>query len=320
MVCEGFGAVILYIRFSQDYASPATALWQSIFHAVSAFNNCGFDIIGADSLIPYRSDPLVVLTMAALIILGGLSFLVVWDIFKKRRFKVLALDSKMVIVVTAALLVLGAGVLLAMEYGNEATMGGMSAPQKVLSALFQSVSPRTAGFKVIDVGSMTAYSLFFTIMLMFIGGASGSTAGGIKVNTFGVLLATVWSSLRGREHAEAFGRELRQQQIHRALSVALLALGLVGVVTLVLTVTEANVIGGNGEAFEFIDILFETVSAFGTVGLSTGITPYLTLAGKLIIVCTMFAGRLGPLTLALSLVQGQRTVEYRYPQDQVRIG
>lgn len=320
LVCEGFGAVVLYIRFSQEFSSPATALWQSIFHSVSAFNNCGLDIAGSQSLVGYRGDPLVVLTMAALIILGGLSFLVVWDIFRRRRFKVLGLDSKMVIVVTVALLVLGTGVLLAMEYSNPDTLGPLSGPQKVLSALFQSVSPRTAGFSVIDVGTMTAYSLFFTIMLMFIGGASGSTAGGIKVNTFGVLLATVWSSLRGREHAEAFGRELRQQQIHRALSVALLALGLVGVVTLVLTITEANVIGGNGEAFEFIDILFETVSAFGTVGLSTGITPYLTLAGKLIIVCTMFAGRLGPLTLALSLVQGQRTVEYRYPQDQLRIG
>jgi trk system potassium uptake protein TrkH len=185
---------------------------------------------------------------------------------------------------------------------------------KVLSAFFQAVTPRTAGFNVIRIPMMTAYSLFFTIMLMFVGGASGSTAGGVKVNTIGVLLSTVWSSLRGREHAEAFGRELRPQQIHRGLAVAMLALGLVGIVTLVLTITE------NGKPFEFIDVLFETVSAFGTVGLSTGITPMLTLAGKFIIIVTMFAGRLGPLTLALSLVQGQRATEYRYPQDQVRIG
>jgi trk system potassium uptake protein TrkH len=161
---------------------------------------------------------------------------------------------------------------------------------------------------------MTAYSLFFTIMLMFVGGASGSTAGGVKVNTFGVLLATVWSSLRGKEHAEAFGREMRPQLVHRALAVAMLALGLVGIVTLALSVTEHD------NPFQFIDVLFETVSAFGTVGLSTGITPMLTLAGKFIIIATMFAGRLGPLTLALSLVQGQRTSKYRYPQDQVRIG
>jgi trk system potassium uptake protein TrkH len=315
IICEGIGAILLYIRFSQDYISPATAMWQSIFHAVSAFNNCGLDILGDRSLIGYQNDPLVVLTMAALIILGGLSFLVVWDVFKKRSFGKLSLDSKMVVVVTVTLLILGTVVLLAMEYNNPDTLGPMSAPQKVLSAFFQSVTPRTAGFMVINVRFMTAYSLFFTIMLMFVGGASGSTAGGVKVNTFGVLLATVWSSLRGKEHAEAFGRELRPQQIHRALAVAMLALGLVGIVALTLTFTEEA-----KNDFDFIQTLFETVSAFGTVGLSTGITPMLTLAGKFIIIVTMFAGRLGPLTLALSLVQRQRTTEYRYPQDQVRIG
>jgi len=281
---------------------------------VSAFNNCGMDIVGGGSLTTYQNDPLVVLTIAALIILGGLSFLVVWDVLKKRSFSKLSLDSKMVILVTAFLLILGTAVLLAMEYNNPDTLGPMRPAGKVLSAFFQSVTPRTAGFNVIFVGRMTAYSLFFTIMLMFVGGASGSTAGGVKVNTFGVLLATVWSSLRGKEHAQAFGRELRPQQIHRGLAVAMLALGLVGIVTLVLSITEHD------KPFQFIDVLFETVSAFGTVGLSTGITGALTLAGKFTIIVTMFAGRLGPLTLALSLVQGQRTTEYRYPQDQVRIG
>jgi trk system potassium uptake protein TrkH len=198
-----------------------------------------------------------------------------------------------------------------MEYNNGNTLGSMPFSQKLLNAFFQSVTPRTAGFNVISVGMMTAYSLFFTIMLMFVGGASGSTAGGVKVSTFGVLIATVWSSLKGKEHAEAFGRELRPQQIHRALAVAMLSLGLVAVVVLILTITEDQ---------DFIKLLFETVSAFGTVGLSTGITPVLTMAGKFIIIVTMFAGRLGPLTLALSLVQGQRVTEYRYPQDQVRIG
>ena len=262
----------------------------------------------------------MVLTVAVLIITGGISFLVVRDIFSKKSFRRLTLDTKMVVVVTAILLVLGTGVLLATEYSNQGTMGAMPVPQKVLAAFFHAVSPRTAGFSVVHVGSMAAYSLFFTIMLMFVGGASGSTAGGIKVNTFGVLLATVWSSLRGRQHAEAFGREMKPQLVHRALAIALLALGLVGVVTLVLTITEAHAAGADGEGFEFIDILFETVSAFGTVGLSAGLTPFLSLAGKIIIVGTMFAGRLGPLTLALSLIQAQRTIEYRYPHDQVRTG
>lgn len=325
LVCEGIGAVLLFIRFSQVYASPGTALWQSIFHSVSAFNNCGLDIIGhGASLEEYSGDPLVVLSIAGLIILGGISFLVVWDIFKKRSFGKLSLDTKVVVIVTAVLLIAGTCILLATEYNNAATMAGWSTGHKVLDAFFHAVSPRTAGFSAIHVGSMAAYSLFFTIMLMFIGGASGSTAGGIKVNTFGVLLGTVWSSLRGRAHAEAFGREMRPQLVHRALAIAMLSLGLVGIVTLVLTITEGSSLmvlrDQATRAPEFIDVLFETVSAFGTVGLSTGLTPFLSLAGKLIIVGTMFAGRLGPLTLALSLVQAQKTIEYRYPQDQVRIG
>jgi trk/ktr system potassium uptake protein len=314
---EGIGAVIFFVRFSQEFSSPGAAVWHSLFHSVSSFCNAGFDIFGADgggSLMRYNNDPLVILTTAALIILGGISFLVAWDVFRKRSYRRLSLDSKLVIAMTIALLALGTIVLLAMEYSNESTLGPMPFPQKLLNAFFQSVTPRTAGFNVISVSTMTAYSLFFTIMLMFVGGASGSTAGGVKVGTFGVLIATVWSSLRGREHAGAFGRELRPQQIHRALAVAMLALGLVAIVTLVLTITEA------GKDFDFIQILFETVSAFGTVGLSTGITGALTVAGKFIIIVTMFAGRLGPLTLALSLVQAQRATEYRYPQDQVRIG
>lgn len=311
---EGIGAVIFYIRFSQEFSSPGMAVWHSLFHSVSSFCNAGFDIFGAEgggSLTRYNNDPLVILPTAALVILGGISFLVAWDVFRKRTFGRLSLDSRVVIAMTIGLLVLGTIVLLAMEYSNESTLGPMSFPQKVMNAFFQSVTARTAGFNVVSVPMMTAYSLFFTIMLMFIGGASGSTAGGIKVSTFGVLIATVWTSLRGREHAEAFGRELRPQQIHRALAVAMLALGLVGIVTLILTITENQ---------DFIRILFETVSAFGTVGLSTGITAELTMAGKFIIIVTMFVGRLGPLTLALSLVQGQRVTEYRYPQDQVRIG
>ena len=311
LVVESLAAVIFYARFSSQ-SPPSTAAWQSIFHAVSAFNNCGLDIFGDfRSLTGYQGDPWVLLTTAALIILGGISFIVVIDVFGARRFNRLALDTKIVLTTTLALLALGTIVILVTEFNNEATLGPMSWPQKVLDAFFQSVTPRTAGFNVIAIGSMAVYSLFFTIMLMFVGGASGSTAGGIKVNTFGMLLATVWSTIRGKEHPGAFGREFRPQQIHRALTVSMLSLGLVGIVTLVLTITEKT---------DFIKVLFETVSAFGTVGLSTGITPGLSLAGKLIITFTMFAGRLGPLTLALSLVQSQQPSAYRYPQGDVRIG
>jgi len=312
IVAEGLGMVMFYIRFSSEF-SPTTAVWTSVFHAVSSFNNAGFDLFGGNfqSLANYQNDPLIVLGTAALVILGGISFIVVVDVVRMKRFRRLGLDTKLVLFTTGVLLAVGMIVILAMEYNNPDTLGLMTWPQKVLVAFFHSVTPRTAGFAVLNVGSMAVYTLFFMIMLMYIGGASGSTAGGIKVNTFGMLAATVWSTIRGREHAGAFGREFKSQQIHRALTIVMLSIGLVGVVALVLAITQDA---------PFIDLLFETVSAFGTVGLSTGITGGLTTAGKLIIVLTMFVGRLGPLTLAFSLVQRQQRTIYRYPQEDVRIG
>jgi trk system potassium uptake protein TrkH len=233
------------------------------------------------------------------------------DVINVRRFGRLLLDSKIVLVTTLGLLVVGTVVILVTEYGNADTLGPMSVPHKLLTSFFQSVTPRTAGFSSISIGSMATYSQFFIILLMFVGGAAGSTAGGIKVNTFGMLVATIWSTIRGNEHARAFGREFTNQQIHRALTLVMLALTLIFIVVLVLTVTEK---------FGFLNLLFETVSAFGTVGLSTGITPGLSVAGKLIITAVMFIGRLGPLILVLSLTQRQQPSAYRYPQDEVRIG
>ncbi|MBM3156496.1 MAG: Trk family potassium uptake protein [Chloroflexi bacterium] len=311
LVIELIGAAVFYSRFSMENP-PEIALWKSIFHSVSAFNQAGFDLFGNfRSITEYQTDTLMILATGALVILGGISFVVVADIGAARRFGRLHLDSKIVLTVTAALLVLGTGVFLLAEYSNHDTLGPLSAPYKVLNAFFHSITPRSSGFSTIDVSSMADYSLFFTILLMFVGGAAGSTAGGIKVNTFGMLIAAMWSSLRGREHAGAFGREFTSQHIQRALALVMLALGLVSVVVFILTVTED---------FRFLSILFETFSAFGTVGLSTGITPDLSIAGKLIISVTMFIGRLGPLILALSLIQRQLPSKYRYPQDEVRIG
>ncbi|OGO02629.1 MAG: Trk family potassium uptake protein [Chloroflexi bacterium RBG_13_54_8] len=311
LLVESVGALLLYFRFSLENPM-GTAVWKGIFHSVSAFNNAGLDILGNfRSLADYRGDTTVVLVIAALIILGGISFMVVSDVFRFRRWIRLSLDSKIVLMATAILLALGMIVILLTEFSNPDTLGALPWPQKALNAFFHSVTPRTAGFSTIDIGMLADYALFFIIILMFIGGASGSTAGGVKVNTFGLIAATIWSSLRGRQYAGAFGREFRTEQVYRALALVMLSLGLVAVVVLVLTRTEK---------FSFINLLFETVSAFGTVGLSTGITPHLSTAGQLIIIATMLAGRLGPLTLALSLVQRQRPAAYRYPEDQIRIG
>jgi len=313
VIVEAIGAAIFYIRFSMD--NPAgTAGWKAAFQAVSAFNNCGFDIVGKSfrSLADYQTDTTVILTTAALIILGGISFVVVADVVRVRRFGRFSLDTKIVLVTTLGLLALGTLVILFTEYGNSDTLGPLSLPYKILNAFFHSVTPRTAGFASINVGSMAVYSLFFTVFLMFVGGAAGSTAGGVKVNTFGMLIAAIWSTLRGKEHAGAFGREFFSQQINRALALVMLSIGLIGVVVFVLTITD--------DRFGFLQLLFETVSAFGTVGLSTGITPELSIAGRLIITAMMFIGRLGPLVLVLSLTQGQKPSAYRYPQDEVRIG
>jgi len=311
ILIEAIGVVIFFIRFIPEN-SFWTASWKAIFHSVSAFNNAGFDIFGNfQSLSGYSADPLMILVTAVLIILGGISFLVVANIFEVKRLRKLSLDSKLVLSTTLSLLVLGAIIVLLTEINDPDTLGAMTLPQKVLNAFFQSVTARTAGFSTVNVANIADYALFFTMLLMFIGGASGSTAGGIKVNTFGMLTATVWSTIRGRERAGVFGREFVPQQIHRALTVVLLSIGLLAIVVFLLTVTEE---------FRFLDLLFETISAFGTVGLSTGVTPGLSTVGRLIITVTMFVGRLGPLTLMLALIQRQHPATYRYPEEAIRIG
>ncbi len=311
VACEIAGAVLLFPRLAPMQGS-ARGVWTALFQSVSAFNNAGFDVFGDFvSLIGVRTDAVVVLVTASLLVIGGLSYVVLADVYRKRRFVRLSLDSKLVLATTGVLLAGGACVYLAAEWGNPGTFGPLTIPQKVLCALFQAVTPRTAGFTTVNVGAMYSYTLGFTIFLMFIGGAAGSTAGGIKVNTFGVLIAVVVSTLRGRGQAEAFGRELSVPHVYRALVVVVLALLFVGVAALLLSLTEE---------FSLLDVTFEAVSAFGTVGLSTGITPFLSEAGRLIIISSMFVGRLGPLYVATALVQRQRKQEYHYPVEAVRIG
>jgi trk system potassium uptake protein TrkH len=311
VLAEGIGATLFYLRFSGEFSSM-TALWKSIFQSVSAFNNAGFDLFGGfRSLASYSSDYLVVLVTAVLVFLGGISFLVLQDVFRTFSLRKLSVDSKLVLSVTAFLLVFGMVIVLATEWNNANTLGLMSFPQKLLNAFFHAVTPRTAGFSTLSVAAMADYTLFFTMLLMFVGGASGSTAGGIKVNTVGLIIATIWSTIRGKEYPGAFNREFMNQQIFRALSVIALSMAFVSLVVFLLTITEG---------FRFLNLLFETISAFGTVGLSTGITPSLSLAGRLLITITMFVGRLGPLTLTLALVRRQQTARYRHPKEIVRIG
>jgi trk/ktr system potassium uptake protein len=311
LISEALGTIIFFSRFSDKYEWPIS-IWKSIFQAVSAFNNAGFDLFGGfQSLTGYYNDYLVLLTTAALIILGGISFVVLNNILHARGLHHSSVDTKLILLITMTLLALGTIVVFASEYNNPQTIGNMPLSIKILNSFFQSVTARTAGFNTISTGSLTIYSLFLIIFLMFIGGASGSTAGGIKVNTFGLIIISVWNTIRGKEHPQAYGREIPLEQIFRAITLLVLSLGLIAIVFFILSITEQ---------FHSINILFETVSAFGTVGLTTGITPDLSIAGKAVIVVLMFIGRLGPLTLTLALSRPQQVSKYRYPRDSVRIG
>jgi len=308
---ELIGTLMFYFYFS-SHTIDGMPIWESIFQAVSSFNNAGFDLFGSfSSLADYPHDTFLLLTTAVLAILGGISYVVVADVFARKRFSYFALDTKIVLTSTATLLLLGMAVILFTEFSNPATLGGLAVSDKLVVSFFQSVTARTSGFTAISMSSVTHYCLFFIIVLMFIGGASGSTAGGIKVNTFGILIATLISSLRGQEFAGAFEREFVTQQIYRALAVVILSLAIITMVVFVLTITEK---------YDFLDLFFEAVSAFANVGLSTGVTSGLSLTGKLTITFTMFIGRLGPLAIALALIERQRPSTFRYPQEAVRIG
>ena len=316
LLVEGIGAVILSISFMAGPEAGPTwhplGIWWGIFHSISAFNNAGFDLTGGfRSLTPFVDDWVVLLTVAVLLILGGLGYAIVGDAIDRRRWSRMALETKLVLSTTAVLLIVGAVLIGATEWANPATLGALPAEQRFLNAAFESATLRTAGFTALDTGAFFEASLFIVMALMFVGGASGSTAGGIKVNTFSVLLIAIVSTVRGQPSAMAFGRRIQHAIVYRALAVALLAIAFVFVIgTGLALTTEAT----------FVQTLFEAVSAFGTVGASTGITPDLSDPGRLITTFAMFVGRLGPLTLVLALAARARPIPYRPAVESVRIG
>ena len=295
---ELMGIVLSFLVFVQDYP-VLKALWISIFHSIAAFNNSGFDILGGlRNLIPYQNNILLNLTTSGLIIFGGLGFLVILDVLKKRSFRKLTLHSKVVLTTTLTLLVAGTLLLKATE---DITW---------LGAFFQSVSARTAGFSTYPIGEFTNAGLFTLIILMFIGASPGSTGGGIKTSTFFVLSQHV-RSLFTKRHISAFRRNIPSEVFSKACTISLLSLLLVCVGTFFLCVLEPE--------YSFVQLLFEEVSAFGTVGLSTGITPTLSVASKLILIFTMFAGRVGTFTL-LTMWIDRPAPSIRYTEESVSIG
>jgi trk system potassium uptake protein TrkH len=312
LVAEGIGAAILIGAQLIRGGPQLDDVWWGLFHAVSAFNNAGFDVVGGfSSLTGYAADWVVVGTIGTLVALGGLGYAVVSDAWAKRSWSRLALESKLVLLTSATLLVAGAVVIGVLEWNNSETLGRLAPAERALNATFHSVTARTAGFNTLPMEAMTDATLVLTMGLMFIGGASGSTAGGIKVNTFAVLGVAIMASIRGLPSAAIFGRRIPHATVYRGLAVALLAIATVFAVTLVLQ--------GDSRT-GFLATAFETISAFGTVGLSTGITPQLGDGSRLLLIMTMFVGRLGPLTLVLALAARARPIPYRPAVESVRIG
>jgi trk system potassium uptake protein len=308
LAVEAVGFVILTARFAFDVPIERAA-WMGLFHSVSAFNNAGFDIMGGFRSLEGHGDFVTLTTVGAMVVLGGIGFLVVEDLIHRRQQNRLSLDSTIVLRMTAVLLLVGFAAFLLFEWGN--TLADRSVPDKLLQSGFHSVVPRTVGFASLPVGEMHDEAQFFTLALMFIGGGSGSTAGGIKVATFAVIVAAAFAAIRGRERAEAGHREIPRPDIDRALAVLLLS----GVLVFAVAVALARL-----EAGAFLPLLYEATSAFATVGLTTGLTPDLSTPSLLVLTVTMFVGRLGPLTLVLALVQRTGPEYRRLPEERVRIG
>jgi trk system potassium uptake protein TrkH len=309
---ELVGAVLLYPRMAVE--GRATGAWHALFHSISAFNNAGFALY-PDSLTRYVGDPLVNLVILSLIVVGGLGFVVVINLIARHwqaQRTPLSLHTKIALSATALLIGVATVLLLALEWGNPSTLGTLSWSTKLLAVLFQAITPRTAGFNTVDYASMQPATLLVTMLLMFIGGNPGSTAGGIKTVTLFVLVGSAWSLSRGLGELQLFGRRVPVETAVRAGVITLISFMVVAGGLILLSLTDAK--------HGLLHLAFEAFSAFGTVGLSMGITPDLSPGGKLIIVALMFVGRLGPLTLGLALLEARPEKRIEYPAEDIVVG
>jgi trk system potassium uptake protein TrkH len=313
---EAAGALILAVHWADDFG-PGRAAWYGVFHAVSAFNNAGFSLF-ADNMIGFRGDWVVNLVITSLVIAGGLGFVVLTEIGRRRSVRRFSTHTRLVLNVTAGLLA-GTTVLVALiEWHNPRTLGPLGGGEAVLAAWFQAVVPRTAGFNSVDISALAPATLFLMMVLMFIGAAPGGTAGGVKITTFSITAASLWAMVRGDEEATLLRRRLAPSTVARAFSICLLAFLGVNVVAGMLLITEGR---------ELLPTLFEATSAFGTVGLSmsengevVSLSSHFTALGKTLVALLMFVGRVGPLTLAVAVAQRRSKAAIRYPEGKILIG
>jgi H(+)-transporting two-sector ATPase len=285
----------------------------SIFHSISAFCNAGFDIMGNfSSLTKYYNNMIVNFTIMFLIIFGGLGFSTILDIKDKKNFYKLALHTKIVIITTSLLILIPSIIFFLIEMNNPQTIGEMKLWEKVLVSLFQIVSPRTAGFNTIDINAMRDSSKFLTIILMFIGGSPASTAGGLKTTTFAIILISVISLIKERENIEAFGRRISYNVLNKALVILVIGFFLVFTGTMIISLTNPQ--------FDFLTILYEVTSAYGTVGLTLGITTKLNAVAKMVLMIIMFSGRVGSLTVLYTFITDLGQKKYIYPKEDIAVG
>jgi len=310
---ELIGALILFFLWLDDFGAWV-ALKRGIFHSISAFNNAGFDLMGNfKSLTGYVDNFGVNFIIMALIIAGGIGFIVLGEVYERiKHGKRLSLHAKIALIMTVMLILIGALFFAVMESGNTSTLAPLSLKGKILSSFFQSVSARTAGFNTVDIGGLTKAALFLLMILMFIGASPGGTGGGIKTTTFGILTANIAAAVRDKEDVEMLNRKIPREIVNKSVAIFFLSLGFVLIVTMLVSIFDAE--------FQPIQVLFEVVSAFGTVGLSTGITPHLSTASKLLIAFMMFAGRVGTLTLILFFATKKSTGRVGLPEEDVSVG
>lgn len=307
-----FGALLFSTQFVPEYGLEK-GIFYSIFHSISAFCNAGFDVLGNfSSLTSYNSNAVVILVASALIIIGGLGFTVWSELYSSKSLKKVSLHSKMVILMTTVLVLGGTVLMFLFENNNVNTIANMSFMDKVMNSFFASVTPRTAGFNSISTDGMTTAGQFLTIILMFIGGSPGSTAGGIKTTTIGILIVTIICVIQGREDSEVFKRRFSKDLVYKAFTLIFIGISLVIVVTMLLSYTEKGA--------SFISLFYETVSAFGTAGLTLGLTSELSSIGKVLIMFMMYLGRVGPLTVVLSITRKKINSGIKYPEGKILIG
>ncbi len=324
LLIEGIGAVFYAIQFIPEYGL-LKGIGCSIFTSISAFCNAGVDLVGDSSFVPYQTNVLININTMVLIILGGIGFPVWWDIIhtgkqlknghikKEKLFNKLELHTKIVLTTTLILILFGAILTFAIEYDNPNTIGNMSFGNKVLTSFFQSVSTRTAGFATIPQQNFEQGSSFLYLILMFIGGSPSGTAGGIKTVTIAVLILAMWSSIRNKQDVEVYHRRITDNYVKKAATVAGISILVLFTSTLLLTITEQA---------DFLDIIYESTSAIATVGLTRGITTELSELGKIIIIVTMYLGRIGPITMALAFNARKKTCSNsrKLPADKILVG